>query len=885
MSMRIVDVTSCALIALSLISPAIATLPVYITATGASFPADVYTKAVSEFQRQHADVIKTFAYMPSSSGSGQSDQASGIAAWSGSDIAIKSNFLNLNPPLVALPAMGGAIAVVYNIPELDVRLKIRFSRSVLPAIFKGNITAWNDPRLLADNDPSVVAILANLTKPIQIVVGSAGSGTSANFLATLAKMDSTFPSSKTFKQLVPNAYAASSNEAVASIVSSIPYTMSYMDTHEVYRSGVLSDGYVQNSNGQYVLANTSTITTALLGLSDNYLNTVNFLNGSVTALDSPVKNAYPISLITNFVIRQNNISSDPDVTRWTLRFFWWFLTSQEMAQTVLDLHFIPITNTSVGGLTLQYLQEYQYIDPATMEAIDMYGESVCDVDINGVQPRPCQHGYCPDLLPFQQPYSDCICVTGYYNEYNDDCSEPIKIIPRTGVSFASLALCALSVTCVLVVTALLFRYRGTKKIKATAPELGFVILFGCFLGSLGIIPYTANPTTIVCSIRPLLPAVAFGLVFGLIQTGLMIAGVDLILCIIYAFVASPDAETRIAAGTGVDALLDVLETYLVCVPDADKTDRARAIEVAIYVYNVILVIVCLYLAFKTRKAEKRFSETKSIGFVTAITVVTLSFGLIIIYAIPVTTVKTDNIVIMVRSLLITVITCFTAIFLFIPRLHSVMNKKNPWTDEASEGSDGARSFHSIGSLNNNQHKPGDASTKSEVKNYEAVAAQALNFEIGIRKLAFAAQWNSANLLVLPELDMIFILQSIKTAKVIVSFRISSLSVSSLYDAQKNSIYSTKEHTGAPAQKSTTSTSSNESSSEMRTLVFRGMTEEELNKKDQEGNSGGGHGARWVVEFLTDKSFSSFNDFMDSIRKGAPIHALKKGVGSSAYVKN
>ena len=48
-----------------------------------------------------------------------------------------------------IPATAGLVAIVYNVPGLAAPLKL--PRDLLPAIFTGEVTEWDDPRIAAAN--------------------------------------------------------------------------------------------------------------------------------------------------------------------------------------------------------------------------------------------------------------------------------------------------------------------------------------------------------------------------------------------------------------------------------------------------------------------------------------------------------------------------------------------------------------------------------------------------------------------------------------------------------------------------------------------------------------------------------------------------------------
>ncbi|KAJ1559610.1 hypothetical protein HK405_009959, partial [Cladochytrium tenue] len=243
-----------------------ATPSINITATGASFPSSVYVAATQAYIAKYPSVIETCSYTQSDSTGGQTDQHNNASTWGGSDIAINAALVGTYPTLVAIPAVAGAIVAAYNVPELvAVNASLRLGRGVLPLIFNGNITAWNDSRIQADNADDVRTVLAAITKPIQLVVRKMTSGTSINFRAALNAMDpAAVKLTDSFASLVPSAYLVTSggNLAVGNVIAAVPYTLTYMDAHELSQSNTnntIGQAYLENSSGNYLQASSQGI--------------------------------------------------------------------------------------------------------------------------------------------------------------------------------------------------------------------------------------------------------------------------------------------------------------------------------------------------------------------------------------------------------------------------------------------------------------------------------------------------------------------------------------------------------------------------------------------------------------------------------------------------
>ena len=85
-----------------------------------------------------------------------------------------------------LPAIAAAVVMVYNVPGIG-STPIMFTRELLPLIYMGVVSMWNDPLMVAAN-PSLT--LPN--ESITIVGRSDGSGTTSVFTQALSFFSSAF---------------------------------------------------------------------------------------------------------------------------------------------------------------------------------------------------------------------------------------------------------------------------------------------------------------------------------------------------------------------------------------------------------------------------------------------------------------------------------------------------------------------------------------------------------------------------------------------------------------------------------------------------------------------------------------------------------------------
>ncbi|KAJ3220013.1 hypothetical protein HDU67_007746 [Dinochytrium kinnereticum] len=800
-------------------------MAVNLTASGASFPSDIHLELVDLFKREYSQDVSAFNYIPFNSDRGQSDPYNNITQWGGSDVAINRTKYPGPPNLLAFPAVAGAIAISANIPELSgiatPSTPMRLSRSALPLIARNVIQFWNDTRILDCQDNTTVrSILASINHAIIPIIRSPGSGTTINYVRALTSMDPEFPNLSSLAVVAgPLAITAVSNPAVGNIHSSIPYTMTYMDARELAIANEntptkpLVSISIENKNGEYILPSTSGIRIALSGVDTSNIDPQ---NSNVIAVDSSLSGAYPISLITNYVIRQDDISDDLDVTVWTLRFLWWTLTNPKLVALVESKSFVHLKNTSASHLSLNVLKSHRFKGNMTI-----FGQSICD--LNPGDPSPCKNGgYCPNTLPFQPAGVACICRNGYINKDRADCSERAPIFMPDILTRIQLGMAAAAGIVVIAIWGLLLLYSRHHKIRSIAPSCCSLILLGCLLGAFSVVAYAATPSDIMCRFRAFFPTLAFGLVFGMIMLKtyriylifgyrhisaarsirnwtlicltLLIAVIEVGICTGYVFIAQPVlSQVYISAsssdGSGnTSTSLSHSSSYLTCKPSNKNTYVVQIMEAVLFAFNGGIMFICLVLAFKTRGAYKRYVESKAIGLTTYVVAISVLVALPVIYVVPIESIRTNLVINGVRSILLVVLSTAVPLILYAPRILEALENKRDLEEDIDVRPANIRSghggpWHAPGSIPASPaFQPIDASDvlggvldagNRKRRAPENRNLQTFTFEIGFRKNRFGSVWQSAVLMVFPELDLIFFLDSFKCGNTLQSFRLST----------------------------------------------------------------------------------------------------------------
>ena len=278
----------------------VATTPAYaanLQGSGASFPALLIEACKAPFA---ASTSHTYTYASSSSGTGQANSDKSIGDFWMSDGAYTATTKRstvFHAPIVAAP-----IAVLVNLPA---KKELFLSPTTVAKIFSGEITKWNDPAIVADNNreikttvyrkdkngnaakdksgnpivlrsgtKSVIYTLPN--QPIKVIFRSDGSGTSNNFtkwLNGVAPSVWTKPANDAFTTAFPGNINASGNigrivganqsQGVATLAAKTKYSITYAEKNWGDAYG-LRAASVGNASGNFV-APESPAVSAFLG--------------------------------------------------------------------------------------------------------------------------------------------------------------------------------------------------------------------------------------------------------------------------------------------------------------------------------------------------------------------------------------------------------------------------------------------------------------------------------------------------------------------------------------------------------------------------------------------------------------------------------------------
>ncbi|HEY9909759.1 MAG TPA: phosphate ABC transporter substrate-binding protein PstS [Thermosynechococcaceae cyanobacterium] len=232
---------------------------VSLTGAGATFPVPLYDKYINEFKKENPGI--NVSYQGIGSGAGIRQVIAEVVQFGGSDAAMTDAEIAKVPSsrggIILVPTAGGAVSVVYNLPGVS---NLKLSKAVLPEIFAGRITRWNDGRIAKDN-PGV-----NLpNSEIKTVVRADGSGTTFIFTNHLSAINPYFKGRVgvgTAPKWTTNSIKGRGNPGVAQQVSRTEGSIGYVE-YAYADQNKLQMASVQNKKGEFVAPSLDSANAAL----------------------------------------------------------------------------------------------------------------------------------------------------------------------------------------------------------------------------------------------------------------------------------------------------------------------------------------------------------------------------------------------------------------------------------------------------------------------------------------------------------------------------------------------------------------------------------------------------------------------------------------------
>jgi phosphate transport system substrate-binding protein len=294
-----------------------------ITGAGATFPAPLYAKWASEYNK--ATNIK-INYQSVGSGAGIKQIEAKTVTFGASDMPLTDEKLQASGLFQFPTAIGGVVPVI-NLKGIEPG-QLRLTGAVMAEIFLGKITRWDDAAIKSLN-PS----LALPDQAITVVRRADGSGTTFIWTNYLSKV------SKEFKETIGEGTAVSwktgaggkGNEGVSAMVRQLPGALGYVE-YAYVKQAKMNWVNVQNSAGNWV-APTEDAFKAAAANADWNKSYYQILTNQAG------KEAWPISGATFILVYIK--PGDAAASKTALTFFDWAFNNGDKAADELDYVALP----------------------------------------------------------------------------------------------------------------------------------------------------------------------------------------------------------------------------------------------------------------------------------------------------------------------------------------------------------------------------------------------------------------------------------------------------------------------------------------------------------------------------------------------------------------
>ena len=300
-----------------------------LTGAGATFPYPLYSKWFNEYAVKTGVKIN---YQSIGSGGGIRQLSERTVDFGATDAPMSNAELAKakGGAILHFPTVLGAVVIIYNLPELTQPLTL--NGELIAAIFQGQVTRWNDPRIAAQN--SGVKLPAT---DILVVHRSDGSGTSyvfTDYLAAVSRAWAVKPGKGKEVQW-PVGLGAKGNEGVAGQVKQTPGAIGYTELAYATQNK-LATASVTNAAGESVAPTIASVTAAAAGAASNLPATTDY---RVSIVNAPGKGVYPISSFTWIIVDEKQ--SDGAKGKQLVDFLRWALTDGQSMAAALDYAPLP----------------------------------------------------------------------------------------------------------------------------------------------------------------------------------------------------------------------------------------------------------------------------------------------------------------------------------------------------------------------------------------------------------------------------------------------------------------------------------------------------------------------------------------------------------------
>ncbi|MEN9670641.1 MAG: phosphate transporter substrate-binding protein PstS [Pseudomonadota bacterium] len=300
-----------------------------VTGAGASFPAPLYSKWASDYNKATGVKIN---YQSVGSGAGIKQIEAKTVDFGASDMPLKDDELK-SKGLLQFPTVIGGVVPVVNIKGIAPG-QLKLNGQVLGDIYLGKITRWDDAAIKALNP--ALSLPAETISPVR---RADGSGTSFIFTNYLSKVNTEWKSKVGEGTAVnwPVGAGGKGNEGVAAFVNRLPNSIGYVE-YAYVKQNKMTFAVMQNAAGAFVSPDDLTFKAAAAG-ADWAKSFYQILTNQAG------KDAWPLTGAT--FILMHKAQDKPAQAAAALKFFDWGYKNGDKTAEDLDYSPMPATVKAV----------------------------------------------------------------------------------------------------------------------------------------------------------------------------------------------------------------------------------------------------------------------------------------------------------------------------------------------------------------------------------------------------------------------------------------------------------------------------------------------------------------------------------------------------------
>lgn len=305
-----------------------------ITGAGATFPYPVYAKW-AEVYKQQTNVGLNYQSIGSSGGKRQI--AAKTVTFGATDAPMSGAELD-EGGLVQFPAVLGGVVAIVNLEGFKPS-ELKITGSVLADIYLGDITKWNDPKIVALNPDKTLPATS-----ITVVHRADGSGTTNIFTDYLSTISASWADrvgkGSSVKWPAESSLGGKGNEGVTANVMRIKGAIGYVE-YAFAKKNSVPYLQMQNKDGNFVSPSAESFAAAAAGA-----DWFKVPGMGISLVEQPGAESWPITAGT-FILMYKTPTNIADSNE-ALKFFKWAF--KEGQQLALDLDYVPLPDTLTAAI-------------------------------------------------------------------------------------------------------------------------------------------------------------------------------------------------------------------------------------------------------------------------------------------------------------------------------------------------------------------------------------------------------------------------------------------------------------------------------------------------------------------------------------------------------